>query len=662
MAGPSLIEFSDSTSESSTPLVKRALVFSSMKRAENVALLRSIYVSTYAILFIGTPHNRFNKDVLSLPWQKNDAGPSWFLICLLKESEMVREITDMFAPIMKRFAIYNFWGQLETHSGDFKNYVVEEESAAPAWDNLERCGIMATHSRMTIHQNCASYHTIKKAKRSELLDTEWKVEAEALLQPQLEYSPSDDRPLENPNEWFLVNRSPTNYFTGRQAHADVVTNKLAEFQKQSRRKKPSIFVVYGLGGSGKTQFCLKHAWDNCSSYWGVFWIDASTEGNMESGFAQSAKKLVRERVSRQDCIGFGNPLSPWLLILDNADDPDMDVSRYFPAGGNGHILITTRNPAVIEYATAGHIRFAGMDPEEAIVLLLKSASSNDESGTPNPQRQSLAQGIVSELGYLALAIMQTGRTIRRQIATLEMYLNIYLGHRKSLMKTPRILNADEANIITTWEIPFKNIVANRTSTEHKDAVTLLHIFAFIHFEHIPEEILQRTWTAIERSRSGNKPYYGIPQPTKDDETQTRLRRALRVLFEHSIIDYEPQKFSCSLHPIVYAWARDRLGETEQRWWLSRTRSIIAQCISPNLEASGRRLRRLLLPHMDSCIRALELQYPSFPDDIERAAVIEKFTWIYAENDLWSIARTLQTKVMKFRVKNLGKRHSATILA
>ncbi|TVY55429.1 Nephrocystin-3 [Lachnellula cervina] len=300
--------------------------------------------------------------------------------------------------------------------------------------------------------------------------------------------------------------------------------------------------------------------------------------------------------------------------------------------------------------------------ENSVVEYASSSSPNDESGTPNPQRQSLAQGIVSELGYLALAIMQAGRTIRRKIATLEMYLNIYLGHRKSLMKTPRTLNADEANIITTWEIPFKNTVANRTSTEHKDAVTLLHIFAFIHFEHIPEEILQRSWTAIERSRSGNEPYCGILQPTNDDETQARLRRALRVLFEHSIIDYEPHNFSCSLHPIVYAWARDRLGETEQRWWLSRTMSILAQCISPNLEASGRKLRRLLLPHMGSCIRALELQHPSFPDDIERAAVIEKFAWIYAENGLWSIARTLQTKVMNFRVKNLGKRHSATILA
>lgn len=40
-----------------------------------------------------------------------------------------------------------------------------------------------------------------------------------------------------------------------------------------------------------------------------------------------------------------NQQKPWLLIIDNADDPDIDATRYFPGGERGTILLTTRNPS-----------------------------------------------------------------------------------------------------------------------------------------------------------------------------------------------------------------------------------------------------------------------------------------------------------------------------
>ena len=62
---------------------------------------------------------------------------------------MLQEITDQFAPLMKRFAVYNLWEQKQTKLGPGVNaYVVEEDSAAPAWDIAERCGVFATHDGM----------------------------------------------------------------------------------------------------------------------------------------------------------------------------------------------------------------------------------------------------------------------------------------------------------------------------------------------------------------------------------------------------------------------------------------------------------------------------------------------------------------------------------
>ena len=358
-----------------------------------------------------------------------------------------------------------------------------------------------------------------------------------------------------------------------------------------------------------------------------------------------------------------NCSKPWLLVIDNADDPDMDVSNYFPAGGKGHILVTTRNPGAVVHATAGTFRFREMDPEEAITLLLKSAQSPNQLEHVDPESRKLAQGIALELGYLALALTQAGATIRRNIYTLERYLHYYLGHRKGMISLPNVKSADDANIITTWEIPFQRIMT-RKSVEHKDAVDLMHIFAFMHFESIPESIFQRPWNDLKglNANSTNYPDILRSRPVWNEEAQARLRRAVRVLCDYSIIEHDPEKRVCSLHPVVHAWARHRLLQPEQKCWLSCTAAVLAHCISPNLEPSGRAFRRLLIPHIDSCLRALISQTPTIPENIERAAELHKFALVYAENGLWKQARTLQRKVVDFRIKKLGRWHTDTIEA
>jgi tetratricopeptide (TPR) repeat protein len=358
-----------------------------------------------------------------------------------------------------------------------------------------------------------------------------------------------------------------------------------------------------------------------------------------------------------------NCSKPWLLVIDNADDPDMDISKYFPAGGKGHILITTRYPKTADQATIGMFHFKGMDPEEAIALLLKSAHVPDQVEHPDMQSRKLAQGIASELGYLALAIAHAGATIRRNIYTLEKYLHYYLGYRRVMMSYPHIQSADDANIITTWEIPFRKL-STRKSVEHTDAVDLLYIFAFVHFESIPESIFQMSWNAVKGAENQLVNYPDILRniSTWGEETHARLRRALRVLCDYSIIDHDPDKGLCSLHPVVHEWARGRLTLSEQKQWAGSTAATLAYCISPNLEASGQGFRRLLLPHVDSCLRALNSLFPSCPENNGQAAELEKFASVYAENGLWKQARELQLKVVSLRVKKLGERHEDTVQA
>jgi hypothetical protein len=262
-------------------LLKRALAYSSSRRHKNVEHLRSIYTSTYGILFLGTPHNGINKEILLLPQESQSPGPSQFVINLLKGSEMLNEINDQFAPLMKQFSIYNFWEMLETQHTSGKAYVVDQDSAAPPWDNVEKCGIMATHSTMvkfdshTDHKYRPVFEAISRYVKnahalirsrwendSRLIAKERQQEAEELLQPSLQFLQASESASQGYNQWCIVPRSPSTYFTGRQKHAREVQELLGPIEKHRNKKHNTVVVIYGLGGSGKTQFCLKYVEDN----------------------------------------------------------------------------------------------------------------------------------------------------------------------------------------------------------------------------------------------------------------------------------------------------------------------------------------------------------------------------------------------------------------
>jgi hypothetical protein len=93
--------------------------------------------------------------------------------------------------------------------------------------------------------------------------------------------------------------------------------------------------------------------------------------------------------------------------------------------------------------------------------------------------------------------------------------------------------------------------------EHKDAVDLMHTFAFMHYETIPERIFQRSWDDWRDPQVRPDRCSNVLQPGTEG-TQARFRRALGVLCDHSIIEYEPSKGLCTMHPVVHTWARERL--------------------------------------------------------------------------------------------------------
>ena len=143
-------------------LIKQALLDSSEIRDTKIEYLRSIFVSTYGILFFGTPHTGSNiaKWALRLasicravlPSHLVDAQPQ-LVNDLMSGNETLKSIDRQFNQIASRFLIWSFHEGKPTNLNGSPQYVVDEESASPNILDIQRASIRADHSHMCKFEN-----------------------------------------------------------------------------------------------------------------------------------------------------------------------------------------------------------------------------------------------------------------------------------------------------------------------------------------------------------------------------------------------------------------------------------------------------------------------------------------------------------------------------
>lgn len=103
-------------------LTKSALLYSEDVRGPNLEDLRSIYVSTYGIIFLGTPHNgssvanwgRALHHTLKVSLGFMIRSDDTLLKTLMKDSEVLRQINNRFLNIHQRFRIHMVHETLKT--------------------------------------------------------------------------------------------------------------------------------------------------------------------------------------------------------------------------------------------------------------------------------------------------------------------------------------------------------------------------------------------------------------------------------------------------------------------------------------------------------------------------------------------------------------------
>ena len=393
-----------------------------------------------------------------------------------------------------------------------------------------------------------------------------------------------------------------------------------------------------------------------SSFWGVFWIDATSREHAKQSFSTiSAIAMVDSNpMAAKNWLSSLGPEQPWLLIIDNADEQDVNVENYYPDGSNGTILITTINPILKVQGTVGpkYFEFRQMDEVESVKLLLTIA---DQPKPWSEAKMSSAREICEQMGHLPLSLVHAGRAILAQLCTTEDYL-IYLENSWDKLRRHGTISKDtstfnpSSSIYPSYEL-LHGILLARDAQASKDALDILRIFSFLHGQNIPLSIFSRAavnpkFQQMEQlkaeahektfSRESAPPvtwrdtlkkfgfgvyeilmnwgtYSPLPrfmqemeQMDAPDESNLLqcLRAALGELFAMSLISSSSgSRESCSIHPAVHLWIRKRPDMTlmEQAVWCQVTANILVRAILvPPLgdkEAEEETFRRDILPHV-----------------------------------------------------------------
>ena len=230
------------------------------------------------------------------------------------------------------------------------------------------------------------------------------------------------------------------YFTGREDELARLYHALTK-EKNVVLTQPQM--ISGLGGIGKTQLAIEYAYRHRNDYQYIFWVRADTNELLILDYTEIANSLDLPMKDEKDqrlivraVINWLQSHTDWLLILDNADNLEA-VRDFLPKKGNGHILLTTRSPAI--GIDAQGIELDSMRPEESVLFLMRRAkllNLDSSIDSVSDIDRSKAREIAKNMGDLPLALAQAGAYIEETECGLQGYLRLYQARGVKLLKEP----------------------------------------------------------------------------------------------------------------------------------------------------------------------------------------------------------------------------------
>ncbi|MEU8790633.1 FxSxx-COOH system tetratricopeptide repeat protein [Streptomyces sp. NPDC048643] len=358
-------------------------------------------------------------------------------------------------------------------------------------------------------------------------------------------------PGSTPAIWSAPQRNNT--FTGRDVILDRVRDQLGGGISVVL---PQPQALYGLGGVGKTQVALEYVHRFMADYDLVWWISAEDPGNVVSSLAELAARIGAPsgediNLASQEAVQMlarGAPTKRWILIFDNADDPAR-LTRFFPAGGGGHILVTSRNQA-----------WAQQGASLPIDVFLREESVEHLTRRASGLTVEEADRVATAVGDLPLAVEQAAAWLAETATPIEEYL------RQLAEQTTEVLDLNQPadypqTVAATW-----NISIARLRERSPASVRLLQLCAFLAAEPISSHLLYS-----KEMIDALRPYDPALQES------LLLGRVIREIGRFALAKVDQVSNSIQVHRLVQAVIRSQLTEEEQRQARHVVHTVLAGC-------------------------------------------------------------------------------------
>lgn len=422
------------------------------------------------------------------------------------------------------------------------------------------------------------------------------------------------------NVHWMIPRNTNRLFTGRKDILEKLDHSLGPHCNSSHMdEQQKTFVIVGDGGIGKSEVCLKFANDLRNSFWGVFWIDASSEATARQAFVDVGKLCGANAENfEQVKTWLANTRHSWLLIIDNADNPKIDYAAFFPPGNRGSIVLTTRNPQCRDHATVGSEDLDHLGFQDAMSLFFKSAGVTAQF---HEDDQKAAENVVQALGLHTLAIIQAGAYIKLRFCSLEEYpIHLKQQEERLLKFRPEQAQSAYGSVFATFEVSATHLKSAQDQSA-ADALSLLQILGFIHFQEIPESMFTRAWKEaiaihehinivgpldeiyqLSRLQTSCLPWFTmLENDTAIDLFLLRWRETLNLLESYSFIKIagSGENLSFSMHPLVHTWTRIRHDlATRKEGWRAAGSIIALLMREVNYDMFHEKLRSHVVAYLD----------------------------------------------------------------
>jgi tetratricopeptide (TPR) repeat protein len=417
-----------------------------------------------------------------------------------------------------------------------------------------------------------------------------------------------------PTIWGNVPQRNKN-FTGR---VDILTrlrqgaaSRITAVLPEQDPDDPLPQAVQGLGGVGKTAIAIEYAYRHRFDYDLVWWIPADQLPSVRGSLAALAGRLGLESATTAagidgaiaavlDALRRGDPFGRWLLIFDNADQPE-EILDLIPKGP-GDVLITSRN-----HRWQSVINTVSMDVftrPESIEFLGKRV--------PKGLSESDADRLAAKLGDLPLALEQAGAMLAETGMPVDEYLRLLDEHVSGIMSEGK--SPDYPYSMTAaWKLS-----VDALQRQLPQAKELLRCCAFFGPEPIPRDVF----------RLGVKVTDTHVSDVMSDPIL--LARAIRELGRFALVTLDGRNIS--VHRLVQALLRDELTEPERAAYRQEVHLILAAATPPNTTDQKFWPRyNELLPHVAS--ESTELARS--PEPVVRGLALNMVRYLYQYGDYTS---------------------------